>query len=174
MQFDADFDTVLDMKSSTLNPPFLTIPLNIDKVPPPDYKRVVSSFYWNGLWWCLFSLVVLNLYQHQSKIGSIGEERGKQILLDVLAGISWGGTFTKPMLTWLKPWSNPKNLGRLWSSKKGTYMARRAPRKSCRVYNPFLTSNFNVFQCQKNILWYILFKRIIVQMGKLYCQINAC
>ena len=88
MQFDADFDTVLDMKSSTLNPPFLTIPLNIDKVPPPDYKRVVSSFYWNGLWWCLFSLVVLNLYQRQSKIGSIGEERGKQILLDVLAGIS--------------------------------------------------------------------------------------
>ena len=88
MQFDADFDTVLDMKSSTLNPPFLTIPLNIDKVPPPDYKRVVSSLYWNGLWWCLFSPVVLNLYQHQSKVRSIGEERGKQILLDVLAGIS--------------------------------------------------------------------------------------
>ena len=49
MQFDADFDTVLDTKSSTLSPPFLTIPLNIDKVPPPDYKRVVSSLYWNGL-----------------------------------------------------------------------------------------------------------------------------
>ena len=59
---------VLNVNSSTLSPPFSTIPLNFGKVSSPDHKRVVSSLYCNGLLWCFFLAVVLNLYQHKSKV----------------------------------------------------------------------------------------------------------